>query len=195
MSEFKYKDMFPLGEDKTEYKLLTKDHVSVKSFEGNDILMVSEEGLKLITYSAFKDVAHLYRTTHMESLKKIIDDPESSENDKYIATEMIKNAVISAEMIFPMCQDTGTATVVGYKGQNVWTGFDDKKLISEGVFDCYTKNFLRYSQNAALTMYDEQNTKSNLPAQIDLFASKGDEYNFLFVAKGGGSANKTSLFQ
>ena len=195
MPDFNYEEMFPLGEDKTEYKFLTKDYVEVTSFEGNEILKVSEEGLKYITENAFKDVSHLFRKTHLDSLKRIMEDPESSENDKYIALEMIKNAVISADKVFPMCQDTGTAIVMGYKGQNVWTGADDKKAISEGVFNTYTKNYLRYSQNAALTMYEEKNTGNNLPAQIDLYASKGAEYNFLYVAKGGGSANKTFLYQ
>ncbi len=195
MSDFKYQEMFPLGEDTTEYKQVSKDHVSVKDFDGKEMLVVSEEGLKEISEKAFKDVSHLYRTEHLEKLRKIIDDPESSGNDKYIATEMIKNAVISAEMIYPMCQDTGTAIIMGNKGQQVWTGIDDKAALVEGVYNAYTKNYLRYSQNAALSMYDEANTKNNLPAQVEVYADKGNEYKFLFLAKGGGSANKTSLFQ
>ncbi|MCP4352015.1 MAG: fumarate hydratase [Desulfobacterales bacterium] len=195
MLEFAYQEMFPLEQDKTEYRLLTKEHVSVKSFEGKDILAVEPQGLTLVAEQAFKDVSHLLRPSHLGLLAKILDDPDSSDNDRYVALEMLKNAVISAEGEFPMCQDTGTAIVMGKKGQQVWTGFCDEEALSKGIFNAYTKNNLRYSQNAPLTMFEEKNTGSNLPAQLELYATEGDAYKFLFIAKGGGSANKTYLFQ
>ena len=195
MTEFKYQEMFLLGEDTTEYRLLTQEHVSSKSFEDSKILIIAPEGLELLAEQAFRDVAHLLRPSHLKLVARILDDPESSDNDRYVALEMLKNAVISAEGEFPMCQDTGTAVVMGKKGQQVWTGFPDEEAISRGIFNAYTKNNLRYSQNAPLTMYDEKNTGCNLPAQIELYATQGDDYKFLFVAKGGGSANKTYLYQ
>lgn len=195
MSEFKFETMFPLGEDTTEYRLLTKDHVRIKEFEGKEVLMVEPQALTLLANAAFKDVAHLYRSEHLEKLKEIIDDPESSDNDRYVALELLKNAVIAAERVYPMCQDTGTAIVMGKKGQQVWTWSDDEEELSKGAFQAYTQNYLRYSQNAPLTMYKEINTKTNLPAQIDITAVQGEAYKFLFMAKGGGSANKTVLFQ
>ena len=187
--------MFPLGADTTEYRLLTKEHVRVREFEGNEVLMVEPQALNILAEKAFKDVAHLYRSEHLEQLKGIIDDAESSDNDRYVALELLKNAIIASDKVYPMCQDTGTAIVMGKKGQQVWTWSDDAEALSRGVFDAYTQNYLRYSQNAALTMYKEMNTKSNLPAQVDIAAVQGDEYSFLFMAKGGGSANKTALFQ
>jgi len=195
MVEFAYQEMFPLGEDTTEYRLLTNDHVSVTSFEGKDVLKVAPEGLMLLAEQAFRDIAHLLRPSHLELLAKIFDDPESSDNDRFVGLEMLKNAVIASDGIFPMCQDTGTAIVMGKKGQQVWTGFSEEEAISKGVFNAYTKNNLRYSQNAPLTMYEEKNTGCNLPAQIELYATQGDAYKFLFIAKGGGSANKTYLYQ
>ncbi len=195
MSEFKFETMFPLGEDTTGYRLLTKEHVRVKEFEGREVLMVEPQALTLIAQQAFKDVAHLYRSEHLEKLRAVIDDPESSDNDRYIALELLKNAVISAEKVYPMCQDTGTAIIMGKKGQQVWTWSDDEEELSRGVFNAYTQNYLRYSQNAPLTMYKEMNTKTNLPAQIDIAAVQGDEYRFLFMAKGGGSANKSMVYQ
>jgi len=195
MTDFKYQEMFPVGKDTTEYRLLTHEHVSSKSFEDNEILKLTPKGLELLAEQAFKDVSHLLRPSHLKLLAKILDDPESSKNDRYVALEMLKNAVISAEGEFPMCQDTGTAVVIGKKGQQVWTGFLDEEAISRGIFNAYTKDNLRYSQNAPLTMYDEKNTGCNLPAQIELYATKGDDYKFLFIAKGGGSANKTYLYQ
>ncbi|MDI6688252.1 MAG: FumA C-terminus/TtdB family hydratase beta subunit, partial [Desulfobacterales bacterium] len=149
----------------------------------------------LLAEQAFKDVSHLLRPSHLKQLATIVDDPQSSKNDRYVALEMLRNAVISAQGVFPLCQDTGTAVVIGKKGQKVWTGFSDKEAISRGIFNAYTKNNLRYSQLAPLTMFDEINTGCNLPAQIELYAVKGDEYNFLFIAKGGGSANKTFFYQ
>lgn len=195
MSEFQFERMFPLGEDATEYRLITKAHVSVKEFEGRDLLLIEPEGLTRLATEAFKDMAHLYRSEHLEKLRKIMDDPESSDNDRYVALELLKNAVIASEKVYPMCQDTGTAIVICKKGQQVWTGLDDEAELSKGAFNAYTQNFLRYSQNAALTMYKEMNTKTNLPAQIDIAAVQGEAYKFLFMAKGGGSANKTMLFQ
>ena len=195
MVEFTYQEMFPLGDDDTKYRPLTKEYVSIKSFEETDIITIASEGLTLLAEQAFKDVSHLLRPAHLKQLAMIVDDPEASKNDRYVALEMLKNAVISAQGVFPLCQDTGTAIVIGKKGQKVWTGFSDKEAISKGIFNAYTKNNLRYSQLAPLTMFDEINTECNLPAQIELYAAKGDEYNFLFIAKGGGSANKTFFYQ
>ena len=195
MVDFTYQEMFPLGEDTTEYRLLTKDHVARESFGSESILRIAPEGLTQLAEEAFVDVSHLMRSSHLKQLAAILDDPESSANDRYVALEMLKNAVISAEGVFPMCQDTGTAIVMGKKGQRIWTGYSDEEAISKGVFNAYVNKNLRYSQNAPLTMFEEKNTGCNLPAQIELYAAKGDEYRFLFIAKGGGSANKTYLFQ
>jgi len=195
MTEFTYQEMLPFGEDTTEYRMVTKDYVSIKTFDGKDIVTIEPEGLAFIAEQAFKDVSHLLRPSHLKLLAEILGDPESSENDLYVALEMLKNAVISAEGEFPMCQDTGTAIIMGKKGQQVWTGFSDEESLSKGVYNAYIKNNLRYSQNAPLTMYDEKNTGCNLPAQIEIYATRGDEYGFLFIAKGGGSANKTFLYQ
>ena len=195
MTDFKYQEMFPLGDDTTEYRLLTEEHVSLKSFEDGEILKIAPMGLELLAEQAFTDVSHLLRPSHLRLVAKILDDPKSSDNDRYVALEMLKNAVIAAEGEFPVCQDTGTAVVIGKKGQRVWTGFLEEEAISRGIFNAYTKNNLRYSQNAPLTMYDEKNTGCNLPAQIELYATLSDDYKFLFIAKGGGSANKTYLYQ
>ncbi|RPJ17440.1 MAG: fumarate hydratase [Desulfobacteraceae bacterium] len=195
MADFKYQEMFPLGEDTTEYRLLTNKFVATSDFDGKTVVKIEPEGLTLLAEAAFKDVSHLLRASHLKQLSRIFEDPEASENDRYVALEMLKNAVISAEGIFPMCQDTGTAIVSGKKGQQVWTSFSDEEAISKGIFNAYIKNNLRYSQNAPLTMFDEINTGCNLPAQIELYATEGDSYKFLFIAKGGGSANKTFLFQ
>lgn len=195
MKEFKYETMFPLGKEDTEYRLLTKDYIRVKEFEGSDVVMVQPEGLTLLARQAFKDVAHLYRAEHLEQLRNIIDDPQSSDNDRYVALELLKNAVIASKKVYPMCQDTGTAIIMAKKGQKIWTWSDDEQELSKGAFQAYTNNYLRYSQNAPLTMYKEMNTQTNMPAQIDIAAVQGDSYKFLFMAKGGGSANKTSLFQ
>jgi fumarate hydratase class I len=193
--EFRYQKLLPLAEDTTSYRLLTKEFVSEGEFAGRRILKVGLEGLTHLAETAFKDVAHLLRPSHLELLAGILKDPEASQNDRYVALEMLKNAVISAEGVLPMCQDTGTAIVIGKKGQQVWTGGSDEAALSKGVFNAYTKNCLRYSQNAPLSMYEEKNTGCNLPAQIDLYATEGETYAFLFIAKGGGSANKTFLFQ
>jgi len=195
MAEFKYQDMFPVTEDTTEYRLLSEDHVSAAEFDGVEVLKVSAEGLTFLAEQAFNDVSHLLRSSHLKLLAAILDDPEGSANDRYVALEMLKNAVIAAEGIFPMCQDTGTAIIMGKKGQRVWTDGVDEAALSQGVFNAYTRGNLRYSQNAPLNMYEEKNTASNLPAQIELYATGGDAYRFLFIAKGGGSANKTYLYQ
>jgi fumarate hydratase class I len=196
MPEFIYQPMFPLGADTTEYRLLTTNFVNSGGMEkGYRMIAVSPEGLTLLAETAFKDISHLYRSSHLAQLKKILDDPDSSHNDRYVALEMLKNAVIAADGIFPMCQDTGTAIIMGKKGENVRTGGGDEAALSKGVFNAYTRHNLRYSQNAPLTMFEEKNTGCNLPAQIDLQAVDGEAYSFLFIAKGGGSANKTYLYQ
>ena len=193
--EFKYQHPFPLGEDKTEYYLLTKNYVSVSEFEGTPVLKVAKEGLTLMANQAFRDVSFLLRRSHNECVAKILTDPEASDNDKYVALNFLRNAEIAAKGKLPLCQDTGTAIIHGEKGQQVWTGYCDEEALSLGVFKTYTEENLRYSQNAPLNMYDEVNTKCNLPAQIDLEATEGMEYKFLCVTKGGGSANKTYLYQ
>jgi fumarate hydratase class I len=192
---FVYQEPFPMSEDKTEYYLLTKDHVSVSEFEGKEILKVSAEGLTLMAQTAFRDVEFLLRPEHQEQVAKILNDPESSENDKFVALTFLRNAEISAKGVLPFCQDTGTAIITGKKGQSVWTDTNDAEALSRGVYNTFVNENLRYSQNAALNMYDEVNTGTNLPAQIDLYAVEGNEYKFLFIAKGGGSANKTYLYQ
>ena len=192
---FHYQHMFPLGPDKTEYYLLTKDYVSVSEFEGKPILKIEKEGLTAMANAAFRDVSFLLRRSHNEQVAKILSDPEASDNDKYVALTFLRNAEVSAKGKLPLCQDTGTAIIHGEKGQQVWTGYCDEEALSLGVYKTYTEENLRYSQNAPLTMYDEVNTKCNLPAQIDLEATEGMEYKFLCVTKGGGSANKTYLYQ
>ena len=193
--EFKYAPMFQLGKDTTEYYHLSKDYVSVSEFEGKPILKVEAEGLTKLINQAFRDVSFLLRREHNEQVAKILSDPEASDNDKYVALTFLRNAEVAAKGKLPLCQDTGTAIVHGEKGQQVWTGFCDEEAISKGVFKTYTEENLRYSQNAPLNMYDEVNTKCNLPAQIDIEATEGMEYHFLCVTKGGGSANKTYLYQ
>ena len=195
MTPFAYQPMFPLAEDATPYRRLTGDHVAQVPFEGGQILKVAPQGLTLLAEQAFTDVSHYYRPGHLAQLSQILEDAHSSANDRFVALEMLKNAVISAEGEFPMCQDTGTAIIIGKKGQRVWTGGQDEAALSEGVYNAYTRCNLRYSQNAPLTMYAEKNTGCNLPAQIELYAVDGDAYSFLMLAKGGGSANKTYLYQ
>jgi fumarate hydratase class I len=195
MTNFIYQDMFPVGPDAAEYRLLTEAHISSAAFANREVLKISAGGLTLLAEEAFKDVSHLLRSSHLKQLADIFNDPQSSANDRYVALELLKNAVISAEGVFPMCQDTGTAIVIGKKGQRVWTDFSDEETLSKGIYNAYTKGSLRYSQNTPLSMYDEKNSGNNLPAQIELYAVGGDEYRFLFIAKGGGSANKTFLYQ
>ena len=193
--EFKYAPMFQMGNDETEYYLLTKDGVSVSQFEGKPVLKVTPEALTMLTQQAFHNVSFMLRRTHNEQVAKILTDPEASDNDKYVALSFLRNAEVASKGKLPLCQDTGTAIVHGEKGQQVWTSFSDEEAISRGVYNTYTQDNLRYSQNAPLNMYDEVNTRCNLPAQIDLEATEGMEYKFLFVTKGGGSANKTYLYQ
>ncbi len=193
--EFKYAPMFQVGKDDTEYYLLTKDYVSVGEFEGKPMLKVEAEGITRMINQAFRDVSFLLRRSHNLQVAKILNDPEASDNDKYVALTFLRNAEVAAKGQLPICQDTGTAIVHGEKGQQVWTGFCDEEAIAKGVYKTYTEENLRYSQNAPLNMYDEVNTKCNLPAQIDLEATEGMEYKFLCVTKGGGSANKTYLYQ
>ena len=193
--KYKYQEPFPLGEDTTAYYLLTKEHVSTATFQGVDILKVEAEGLTKLARTAFRDVAFLLRTDHQRQVADILADPEASENDKFVALTFLRNAEVSAKGQLPFCQDTGTAIIVGKKGQQVWTEGNDGEALSAGVFQTFTEENLRYSMNVPLTMYEEKNTGCNLPAQIDLYATLGAEYTFLCIAKGGGSANKTYLFQ
>jgi fumarate hydratase class I len=195
MADFKYQDPFPLSADDTTYRLLTKDYVSIARFDGEEILKIEPEALVFVASQAMRDVSFLLRPNHNEQVAKILTDPEASNNDRGVAIAMLRNAEVSAKFELPFCQDTGTATIIGKKGQKVWTGCKDEEFLSKGVFKTYTEENLRYSQTIALDMYEEINSGSNLPAQIDLYATDGDEYKFLFVAKGGGSANKTVLFQ
>ncbi|MEO6243871.1 MAG: fumarate hydratase [Opitutaceae bacterium] len=192
---FTYQDPFPLGTDKTEYRLLSREGVSTTEFEGREILKVSPETLAYVARQAFHDTSFMLRSKHLQQVAAILDDPESSANDRYVALTLLKNAEIAAEGILPMCQDTGTAAVFAKKGQQVWTGANDAEWISRGIYECFTKENLRYSQTAPLDMWREVNTGTNLPAQIDVLATEGAKYEFLFVAKGGGSANKMFLFQ
>ena len=195
--EFKYAPMFQLGEDKTEYYKIpgSEQYVSTGDFEGKPMLKVAAEGLTVMANTAFRDVSFMLRPAHNAQVAKVLSDPEASENDKYVALTMLRNAEVACKGKLPFCQDTGTAIIHGEKGQQVWTGFCDEEALSKGVFKTYTEENLRYSQNAPLTMYDEVNTKCNLPAQIDIEATEGMEYRFLCVTKGGGSANKSYLYQ
>ena len=191
---FHYEPMFQKGPDQTEYYLLTKDYVSVSEFEGKPILKIAKEGLTAMANAAFRDVSFMLRRSHNEQVAKILRDPEASDNDKYVALTFLRNAEVAVKGKLPICQDTGTAIIHGEKGQQVWTGYCDEEALSEGVYKTYTEENLRYSQNAPLNMYDEVNTKCNLPAQIDIEATEGMEYEFLCVTKGGGSANKTYFY-
>jgi fumarate hydratase class I len=195
MADFTYQDPFPIVRDDTEYRLLTADHVSVAECDGQEILQVDPEALAMLARVAMRDVSFHLRTAHLEQVAAILDDPEASANDRGVALALLKNAEEAAKGILPLCQDTGTATIMGKKGQRVWTGVRDEAYLSQGVFETYAKENLRYSQTSALTMFEEKNTGNNLPAQIDLYATDGDEYKLLFLAKGGGSANKSYLFQ
>ena len=193
--DYFFAPMFQLGKDTTEYYCLTKEGVSVSDFEGHKILKVAPEALEALSHAAFRDVNFLLRRSHNLQVASILNDPEASENDKYVALTMLRNAEVACKGQLPFCQDTGTAIIHGEKGQQVWTGFCDEEALSKGVYKTYTEENLRYSQNAPLDMYNEVNTKCNLPAQIDIEACEGMEYRFLCVVKGGGSANKTYLYQ
>ncbi len=194
-TSFFYQDPFPLGSDTTEYQLISSDYVSTSEFEGQKILKVEPEALTMLANEAIKAVSFKLRTSHLKQVASILDDPEATENDRMVALMLLKNAEIAAQGILPGCQDTGTAIVMGKKGQQVWTGGNDDKVLSLGIHKTYQEENLRYSQSSPLNMYDEVNTKTNLPAQIDLYATEGDAYKFLFMTKGGGSANKTFLYQ
>src|SRR3954454_25225746 len=195
MPEFAYTELLPLGPDHTDYRLLTTEGVSTVDTPAGQFLRVEPAALTLLTETAMRDIAHLLRPAHLRQLRNILDDPEASDNDRFVALDLLKNACIAAGGVLPMCQDTGTAIVMGKKGQYVITGGGDEEAIARGVYDTYLTSNLRYSQMAPLTVWDEVNTKNNLPAQIELYAADGDAYKFLFMAKGGGSANKSYLFQ
>ncbi|MGC6464275.1 MAG: fumarate hydratase [Akkermansiaceae bacterium] len=195
MSEFHYQPPFPMGDDPTEYEKLTADFVSTAEFEGREILKIAPEALAYLSNEAIKAISFKLRTSHLQQVASILDDPEATENDRMVALMLLKNAEIAAHGILPGCQDTGTAIVMGKKGQSVWTGANDEEEISRGIHKTYQEEHLRYSQVSPTTMFDEVNTKTNLPAQIDLFATEGDAYKFLFMTKGGGSANKSFLYQ
>jgi len=195
MPEFSYQDPFPLGKDDARYRLLTKEYVSTAKFDGKEILKVDPEGLAFLSHQALRDVSFLLRPGHLEQVAAILGDPQASPNDRGVTIALLRNAEVAANFILPLCQDTGTATIVGKKGQQVWTGARDEEYLSRGVHKMYTEENMRYSQTVPLTMYEEVNSGTNLPAQIDLYATQGDEYKFLFVTKGGGSANKMYLYQ
>ncbi|MBX4861150.1 fumarate hydratase [Rhizobium sophorae] len=188
-------DLFPLGKDTTPYRKLSGDHVSVDTFKGQEILTVEPEGIRLLAETAFADINHLLRPGHLKQLASILDDPEATDNDRFVAYDLLKNANIAAGGVLPMCQDTGTAIIMGKKGRRVWTEGEDTAALARGVMDAYEKKNLRYSQLAPVKMFEEKNTRNNLPAQIDIYEEGTDAYEFLFVAKGGGSANKTFLYQ
>lgn len=194
-TEFEYQPIFEKTKDSTTYRALGNEGITVEKLGEREILAVTASALAKLTEVAFDDVSHLLRPAHLEKLHKILKDSEASENDRFVATELLKNAVIAAERIFPSCQDTGTAIIMGKKGENVFTGADDCIPLSEGIFNAYQKRNLRYSQLAPLSTYEEKNTGTNLPAQIDLYATGGSAYDFLFIAKGGGSANKSYIYQ
>jgi fumarate hydratase class I len=193
--DYQHSALFPQGEDTTPYRKLTSDHVKTAEFNGEEVLVVEPEGLRLLAEEAFKDINHFLRPGHLEQLQKILDDPEATENDKFVAFDLLKNANIASHGVLPMCQDTGTAIIMGKKGRRVWTSGGDEASLGEGARDAYFKKNLRYSQLAPISMFEEKNTKNNMPAQIELYSEGEDAYKFLFMAKGGGSANKTFLFQ
>ncbi len=195
MAEFKYQKPFPVGADNTQYRKLSSEFVSTIEVDGRKILKVDPKGLELLAKEAMADVGFYLRATHLEKLAKILDDPEATDNDRFVAHTLIKNQVVSSEGQLPTCQDTGTAIVIAKKGENVWTGVEDAEHLSRGIYETYKTKNLRYSQVVPLTMTEEKNTGTNLPAQIDIYARPGNSYDFLFLAKGGGSANKTFLYQ
>jgi fumarate hydratase class I len=192
---FRYFPLYEKQKDHTKYKKISSDHVRVEKFGDKEVLVVAPEALELLAAEALSDVSHLLRSAHLEKLQNILKDPEASSNDRFVALDLLKNATIAAQMEFPSCQDTGTAIVIGKKGERVFTGVDDKEFLSKGVFNTYLKRNLRFSQMAPISFFEEKNTGTNLPAQIDIYSEGGEEYNFLFLAKGGGSANKSYLHQ
>ena len=195
MPDFDYSEILPIGDDTTRYRKISDEGVSTFEANGETFLKVEPEAIQLLTATAMREIAHFLRPDHLQQLHNILEDPEASPNDHFVATELLLNANISAGGVLPMCQDTGTAIIVGKKGQHVFTGYDDEETISRGVYDTYLTSNLRYSQLAPLSLFEEKNTGNNLPAQVELYATQGDAYKFLFMAKGGGSANKSYLFQ
>lgn len=193
--EFFYQELFPLSEDETDYYLLTNKYVSTIEIDGKEILKIEPEALTLVSQQAFHDASFFLRPAHQQQVAAILHDPQASENDKYVALQLLRNSEISAKGILPNCQDTGTSTIIAKKGQRVWTDIDDAQALSRGIYNTFRDDNLRHSQNAALDMYTEVNTGTNLPAQIDIFSTPGVQYSFLFVNKGGGSANKAALYQ
>ncbi|MBA5775821.1 fumarate hydratase [Stappia sp. F7233] len=192
---YQHTPLFPLGKDETPYRKITSDHVSTSTFNGEEVLVVEPEGLRLLAEEAFADINHFLRPGHLAQLRAILDDPEATENDKFVAFDLLKNANISSHGVLPMCQDTGTAIIMGKKGRRVWTKGGDEAALAEGSRDAYFKKNLRYSQLAPLSMFEEKNTANNMPAQVEIYSEGEDAYKFLFIAKGGGSANKTFLYQ
>ena len=192
---YRHTPLFPLGKDTTTYRKLSADGVRVETILGKEVLVVSHEAMRALSEAAFADINHLLRPAHLASLKSIVEDPEASDNDKFVAFDFLKNANIAAGGVLPMCQDTGTAIIMGKKGRLVWTEGDDEAALAEGARDAYLKKNLRYSQLAPVSMFEEKNTRSNMPAQVEIYAEGEDEYKLLFIAKGGGSANKAFLFQ
>mgnify|MGYP001320833329 CR=1 FL=1 len=195
MANYIFEELFQSGKKNTRFKKISSNHVDIIKFGNKKILNINNKGLTVLAKQAFYDIAHFLRPNHLKQLTKILKDPEASNNDKYVAITLLKNANVASGGILPMCQDTGTAIVVGSKGEKIWTGGNDKKSISRGIYEAFQENNLRYSQLAAQNMYEEINTKTNLPAQIDIYSSESDIYEFLFIAKGGGSANKSFLYQ
>ncbi len=195
MPEFIYEKAFQIQKDTTKYRLLTKDYVKVTETDGRKILKIDPRGLELLAKTAMSDISFFLRTSHLEKLASILDDPEASDNDRFIAHVMIRNSVISAQQVLPWCQDTGTAIVIGKKGENVFTGVNDALYLSRGIYETYKDKNLRYSQVVPFSMFDEKNSGTNLPAQIDIYSTEGNSYEFLFITKGGGSANKSFLYQ
>jgi len=195
MAEFSYTDLLPLGHDETTYRKIAEGGVEATQAFGRSFISVDPQALTLLSRTAFRDIAHLLRPAHLRQLRSILDDPDASPNDRYVARDLLQNANIAAGGILPMCQDTGTAIIMGKRGQGVLTDGRDEEHLARGVYDAYTQLNLRYSQMAPLTMWEEKNTGSNLPAQIEIYAADGDAYKFLFMAKGGGSANKSYLYQ
>ena len=195
MPKFKYSDPYPISKDETPYRLLTRDYVKLEPVDGREILKVAPEALTLLAREAFIDTAFFLRTSHLKQVAAILQDPEASENDRFVALTLLKNAAIAAEGKLPSCQDTGTAIVMAKKGEQVWTGGEDEASLSKGIFQTFQEKNLRYSQLAPLSIFEEKNTGTNLPAQIEIYSTRGNEYHFLFIAKGGGSANKSFLYQ
>jgi fumarate hydratase, class I len=195
MADFFYQDPYPILSDKTEYRKISSDFVKVEQLGDREILIIDPTALEVLTQEAMSDVSFYLRPSHLQLLNNILEDPEATDNDRFVAYNLLQNAVVAAEGQLPSCQDTGTAIVMAKKGENVFTGVDDAIPISKGIFNTYQERNLRYSQVVALSMFDEKNSGSNLPAQIDIYAKKGNSYEFLFLAKGGGSANKTFLYQ